>query len=182
MEIPKQSESVEKHKGRQKGATQYSEGDLIALLDAVKEILPTSDNQWLKVETYYNIIYAEKWKRGLRNAKGLKTKFRELSHGTSTGGGKRDDFEKKAKEIDKLIDHEGQILVSDQKEEKEDSEKEEKRIISKGKTRIEFEKKIGDYVEYCKSSEVEKKEIVERHHTEILERLDRLLDILAKKL
>jgi len=52
--------SVKKKKGWKRGATAYSEGDLVAVLDAVEHVLPQQDDDWKKVQDEYK-LYAEKY-------------------------------------------------------------------------------------------------------------------------
>ncbi len=47
----------------------------------------------------------------LSTANGLKTKFRELARGASTGGGGRSTFEKEAKDIEHAIDKKAGVIV-----------------------------------------------------------------------
>ena len=159
---------------------------MVALLDAVECVLPTSETAWQKVKSFYNEKYAEKWKRGTRNAKGLKTKYRELVHGSTTGGGKSNDFEKRAKEIEGMINKEGSISVSSP-EKKEDAEKKEDDVVvfegakmPKGRTRMEFEKKIDEYTDYQREFDSEMKQLTSQQHQEKLNRFDRFLDIFEK--
>lgn len=103
--------SFTKKKGRQNGAKGYSEGDLEGVLDSVKAIEPVTDAEWDKVAEHYNVTYAGKYHRAERCAAGLKTKFRELARGCSTGGGGRSNLEKQAKEIEMLIDKKAGVVV-----------------------------------------------------------------------
>ena len=101
VEDPNQTPAAKK--GRRKGATKYTDGDLEALLDAVDTILPQADQDWVKVESVYS-AYSLKFSRTERTANALKSRFRELSWGSLSGGGGRTEFEKRAKEIERHID------------------------------------------------------------------------------
>jgi hypothetical protein len=80
-------ESLVKKKGRKPSSVSYTLGDLQAILDSVREILPTQNDEWEKVTSFYN-LYALKFFRNERLMKKIKSKFRELVHGVSSGGGK----------------------------------------------------------------------------------------------
>jgi hypothetical protein len=87
-----------KKKGRKPGSVLYTLGDLQAILDSVKEILPTQDDEWEKVTFFYN-LYVLKFFRNERPIKRIKSKFRKLVHGASSERGKLQGLEKKAKDL-----------------------------------------------------------------------------------
>jgi hypothetical protein len=103
-------ESPVKKKGRKLGSVSYTLGDLQAILDSVREILPTQDDEWEKVTSLYN-LYVLKFFKNKCFMKGIKSKFRELVHGASSGGGKLQGLEKEAKDLQGLIDQKCGILV-----------------------------------------------------------------------
>jgi hypothetical protein len=76
-----------KKKGRKPGSVSYTLGDLQAILDSVREILLTQDDEWEKVTSLYN-LYVLKFFKNERPMKRIKSKFRELVHGAPSGGGK----------------------------------------------------------------------------------------------
>jgi hypothetical protein len=62
-------------KGRKKNATSYIEGDFVAILNSIQEILLLTDLQWEKVAFHFNAYYATQFRRAERIAKTLKSKF-----------------------------------------------------------------------------------------------------------
>jgi hypothetical protein len=100
-------------RGKKKGATSYTEGDLVAILDSIQEILPFTDLQWEGVTFHFNAHYATRFRRAERTVKALKSKFRKLSFNAPSGSGTRNELEKKAKDIEKLIDQSASVKRSD---------------------------------------------------------------------
>jgi hypothetical protein len=100
-------------RGRKKSATSYTEGDFVAILDFIQEILPLTNLQWERVAFHFNAYYATQFQRAERTTKTLKSKFRELSFNTPSRSGTRNEFEKRAKDIEKLIDQSASIKRSD---------------------------------------------------------------------
>jgi hypothetical protein len=92
-----------KQRGRKKGATRYSVGDLTACLDAAEEILPIQDKDWTSVAEHYKEKYSLKFGRPDRSSLSLKTHYRELLWGELSGGGERTELQGRAKAIEKLI-------------------------------------------------------------------------------
>jgi hypothetical protein len=161
----KESQSPKK-RGRKKGATSYTKGDLTALLDSVAEILPITEVKWESVSQHFNETYALKFSRNTRTSVALKTKFRELVHGTSPGGGGRDEYEQRAKDIASIINKESGVISSETiilpSEEEDSVVHEKKEKPPKKRTRMGFENTITNYLmEFQKSSE--------RHHNERME-------------
>jgi hypothetical protein len=102
-----------KRGGRKKGATSYTEGDYTAILDAVEEVLPTQLDDWKFVAEHYN-KYAVRFHRRERAANGLRSKFRDLAWGVPSGGGERDEWETRAKEIERAINQKvGVVVIGD---------------------------------------------------------------------
>jgi hypothetical protein len=99
-----------KKRGRAPGALSYSAGDFTALMDAVEEILPTALTDWKFVEAHYN-KYAVRFHRKERGAVGLRSKFRDFAWGEPSGGGERNEWETRAKEIEGEIDKKGGVVV-----------------------------------------------------------------------
>jgi hypothetical protein len=102
--------SLVKKKGRKPGSVSYTLGDLQAILDSVRKILPTQDDEWEKVTSLYN-LYALKFFKNERLIKGIKSKFRELVYRALSEGGKLQGLEKKVKDLQGLIDQKCGILV-----------------------------------------------------------------------
>jgi len=94
-----------------------------------------------------------------------------LCFGAPSGGGTRDEFEKRAKEIEKKIDEtSGGVLSFEKAEGAEESGEEEKGVKRKSEkrgTRMNFEKAILSYLEEMKDRERLREE---RRQEEILRR------------
>jgi hypothetical protein len=149
-----------KKKGRKPGSVSYTLGDLQAILDSVKEILPTQDDEWEKVTSLYN-LYALKFFRNERPMKGIKSKFRELVHGAPSGGGKLQGLEKEAKDLQGLIDQKCGILVdgkglpedlSISQEDSATSNSEVKKGRTNIRTRMGFEKIVINQMKYAEEN------------------------------
>jgi hypothetical protein len=112
--VPKKAKTLPppkpKKKGRTRGATSYTFGDITAILDAVEEVLPTQLSNWDNVEEHYN-RYAARFYRKDRKTTELRTKYWELAWGEPSGGGERNDFEKRAKEIEGMINQKGGVVL-----------------------------------------------------------------------
>jgi hypothetical protein len=63
----KESQSPKK-RGRKKGATSYTKGDLTALLDSVEEILLIPEDKWESVSQHFNETYALKFSQNTRTS------------------------------------------------------------------------------------------------------------------
>lgn len=102
-----------KKRGRKKGATAYSSGDETALLDAIEEVVPCSEQEWENVVGRYNLLYAGRYDRTIRSLNGLRGRFRELAWGEPSGGGVRTPSQQRALEIMRKIDAKQGTLRSD---------------------------------------------------------------------
>ena len=170
-----------KKKGRQSGAVGYQYGDLVALLDSVDTIVPLTEKQWEKVTQHYNEGYCETMHRPFRSLSAMKTKFRELCHGVPTGGGGRDELEKRAKKIQWKMDKnagvyrdedskseisEDSVIVED-----EDIEGKKRKVSSPSsrRTRFAFEQTITTYLQ-------DQKEEGRRRHDEKMEIFKLMID------
>jgi hypothetical protein len=141
-----------KARGRAPGATHYTDGDFIALLDAVEEILPTQASEWPFVEEHYN-QYAIRFHRKERKVTGLKSKFRDFSWGEPSGGGERNEFQTRAKKIEKMINEKGGVMIIDDASPKKSSSsssgegREDKSTRQVRSSRLGFEKMISTHLE-----------------------------------
>ena len=119
--------------------------------------MPKSDPDWQKVEGHYNSTYAGRWRRPECSAAALKAKFRKLCFGPTSWGGERNEWEKRAKELERLID-EASGVITDFKEgngkEEDVADIKSERKSKKG-TRMNFEKSILTYLEESKEREKE---------------------------
>jgi hypothetical protein len=173
-----------KKRGRKKGATGYSTGDMNALLESVGFILPTIDSQWDFVANHYNESYSSKYDRPNKSAIALKSKFRDLCHGPPSGGGSRTKHELEAKKLEGMIDDKAGIIINDVDSDqyasndeinftekstkncdtKLDNEKEKKQkpMKKKLKTRMDFEKQVMTFL--TESSKLDREEAQKRHN------------------
>jgi hypothetical protein len=101
-------------RGRPKGATSYSVGDITELLDAIEEIIPQNDEQWVLVADYYNTKYAERHQKQNRKASALRRKYNELLFGVKSGGGEETKEQKRARQIERTINEKAGVLVSEE--------------------------------------------------------------------
>jgi hypothetical protein len=156
-------------RGRKKGATSYTEGDLVAILDSIQEILPLTNLQWEGVAFHFNAHYATRFRRAERTAKALKSKFRELSFSTPSGGGTWNEFEKKAKNIEKLIDQSASVKRSDNATTTTTTSISGLSPSLRKGTRMKFEKEIMDYLTKTEKNEEERQKAeVKRHEKRML--------------
>jgi hypothetical protein len=79
-------------------------------LDAVEEVLPTQVDMWKPVEEHYN-RYAVRFHRKERTQGALRTHFRKLAWGPASGGGERNEFEQRAKEIEGMMNRKGGVVL-----------------------------------------------------------------------
>ena len=144
-------------------------------MDAVEEILPVSDQKWGLVETWFNEKYAMKWKRPERTSHALKTKFRELCHGATSGGGERDKWEARAKAILHDIDvQSGAIVLGEDIEQYEKDESHDSSAPPKKErrtTRMKFEKDITAHLVRQEMRAEEREKAVQKRHEERLDLL-----------
>jgi hypothetical protein len=117
-------EDEEDHKktarGRPRGATSYTIGDIEELLVAVEHILPKNDKDWEGVSEYYFLKYAKDHGRCNRTGNALKNKFHDLVFGPRSGGGKLTPHQERARKIERLISEESGVVLSEEKMMSED--------------------------------------------------------------
>jgi hypothetical protein len=167
--------STPKKRGRKKGATGYTNGDIKAVLDSVEFILPIMDNEWDFVSKHYNETYSSQYERPERSALALKSKFRDLCHGPPTGGGSRTKYESRAKEIEGFIDSKAGIIINDvdsdeyldndesidELQQKTKVKKKEKPEKKRPRSRMDFEKQVMTFL--TESSKLENEQAQKRH-------------------
>ena len=101
----------QKRHGRAKGSQGYSSADCIALVAAVKEILPLGSQDWANVLTRYN-EYADANNRVNRDVDPLKIKFRALvNHSKPTGDPDCPSYVREAKATQIAMDKRAEILA-----------------------------------------------------------------------
>lgn len=150
-------------KGRRRGATAYSFGDEVSLLECVEEVLPSQNSDWDAVVQLYNTRYAAKFHRTFRSADGLKGRFREILWGESSGGGERTEMQTRAREIIKKIDEKNGTVRSDvpfktsDKSEESASSANEKEHVERGKggANARFRKQMLDAINVSNSIQSE---------------------------
>jgi hypothetical protein len=121
---------LRKKRDCQKGVLMYSDQDKQHLLKYVEKVIPSSKEDWEKIEKLFNNKYTIFKKRPIRTLNSIKTKFREIAHSTLTGGGKKDEFEKKAKKLQKEIDKKCGIINDTSKDNKSDTKTSESEVTS----------------------------------------------------
>jgi hypothetical protein len=162
-------------KGRKKGVTSYTEGDLVAILNSIQEILPLTNLQWEGVAFHFNAHYATQFRRAERTAKALKSKFCELSFGASSKGGTWNKFKKKEKDIEKLIDQSAGVKRSD-------TTATTTTLISRlspslrKRNRMKFEKEIMDYLTKTEKNEEERQKAEAKRHEEQMLMFKKLIE------
>jgi exonuclease VII large subunit len=131
----------------------YFNQDKRHLLKYVKEVIPSSEEDWEKIEKLFNNKYVILKKQPIRTLNSIKTKFKEITHNALTKSGEKDEFEKKMKELQKEIDKKCEIINGALKNNKSDIETSESKITSiKPKnslgrpTKMNFEKHVMSYI------------------------------------
>jgi hypothetical protein len=163
-------------RGKKKGATSYTEGDLVAILNSIQEILPLTDLQWERVAFHFNAHYATRFRRAERTAKVLKSKFRELSFGAPSGGGTRNEFEKRAKDIKKLIDQSTGVKRSDNATATTTTSISGLSPSFRKRTQMKFEKEIMDYLTKTEKNEEERQKAEAKKHEERMLMFEKLIE------
>jgi hypothetical protein len=93
-------------------------------------VISLSEEDWEKIEKLFNNKYAILKKRLIRILNSIKTKFKEITHNTLIESGKKDEFEKKAKKLQKEIDKKYGIINGAPKNNKSDTETSESEVTS----------------------------------------------------
>jgi siroheme synthase (precorrin-2 oxidase/ferrochelatase) len=146
-ETPKKTQ-----RGRPKGATSYSVGDITELLDAIEEILPQNDEQWVLVADYYNTKYADRHEKQNRKAGALRRKYHELLFGVKSGGGEETKEQKRARQIEQIINEKAGVLVSEEATTTQSIES----VSPRKGSRMKVEKEILDFLNKSEQLQAER--------------------------
>ena len=112
---------TQRQPGRAKGSVGYSAADCMALVSAVKAILPLGAQEWINVQELYN-QYATENNRVTRDPDPLKYKFRALAtHSKPTGDPECPSYVREAKLTQKALDSRAHVIACHDS----DSDKEE---------------------------------------------------------
>ena len=180
---------TKKSKGRQVGSFSYTEGDLTGMMDSIEEILPVSEAEWQKASDHFNAVYSSKWSRPSRNASAIKIKFRELSHGPTTGGGGCTPTQKRAKDIEKLIDSKAGVYQETSVVDGASQDFEEGDLSSSSstpqmkremkRTRLGFEAEVEKHLKQQVELRRQDAELSQRRHEERMSILKELVGVLG---
>jgi hypothetical protein len=129
----------------------------------------------------YNEKYAFYFKKAEQTGKTLKSKFRELSFGLTTGGGNRNAYENKVKTIEGIIDKASGIVKSNDNEEEIESENErdrKKRKIEslRKRSRMKFENEIVILLNKNASSTKQRHKERMKMHEKRMKMFEKLID------
>jgi hypothetical protein len=168
--------STPKKRGRKKGVTGYTNGNIKAVLDNIKFILPIMDNKWDFVSKHYNETNSSQYERPERSTLALKSKFRDLCHGPPIKGGSRTKYESHAKEIEGFIDLKAGIIINDvdndeyldndesidELQQKTKVKKKKKPEKKRPKSQMEIKKQVMTFL--IKSSKLKNKQVQKKYN------------------
>jgi hypothetical protein len=136
------------------------------LLNAIKEILPQNDEQWVLVADYYNTKYANQHEKQNRKAGVLRRKYHELLFSVKSRRGEETKEQKRTYQIKQIINEKAEVLMS---EDAITTQSIELVSLRKG-SRIKVEKEILDFLnksEQLQAKRFEKKMKIEETKTNI---------------
>lgn len=161
--------SSRKQVGRAKGAKKWTEGDIESLLNCCEEVFGDHGDDWDKIHEIFKKA-GSKWGRPERTASALRTKFHDLVQGESTGGGERNQYEKKALMLEgEIVNRVGATVAG---EDAKGEEQAKATSTRRANTRFEFEKNIAKQFERSEKNQ-------ERRHEENKEFLKRDQELLG---